>query len=168
MRARLARTGRHQLTRPTSEGLCRAGLQGARAGISAGLALAAPQPVAAAAPQPVATATITSGPYMSDPDVKLPRCWPRHARAACQISDAVGATVPLMKRARTLGAGRPSKGDRVIMTTRLPKPLADAVRQRAEEDDLSFSEVVANAVAASFGQPPVAVPGPSDQMRLTA
>ncbi len=73
-----------------------------------------------------------------------------------------------MKRAGTLGAGRPSKGDRVIMTTRLPKPLADAVRQRAEEDDLSFSEVVANAVAASFGRPPVAMPEPGDQMRLTA
>lgn len=67
MRARPARTGRHQLTRPTSEGLCLAGLQGARAELSAGLVLAAPQPVAAAAPQLVATATITFGPYMSDP-----------------------------------------------------------------------------------------------------
>ncbi len=168
MRAKLARTGRHQLTRPTSEGLCRAGLQGARAGISTGLALAAPQPVAAAGTPTSGNSDHHVRPPQERPDVKLPRCWPRHARAACQISDAVGATVPLMKRARTLGAGRPSKGDRVIMTTRLPKPLADAVRQRAEEDDLSFSEVVANAVAASFGQPPVAVPGPSDQMRLTA
>ena len=168
MRAKLARTGRHELTRSTSEGLCRAGLQGARAGISAGLRRATPQPVAARpAPQPAETATITSGPTGAtrrEAPLMLPATRPaRMSDFRCGRCNSA-----LMKRAGTLGAGRPSKGDRVIMTTRLPKPLADAVRQRAEEDDLSFSEVVANAVAASFGQPPVAVPGPSDQMRLTA
>ena len=167
MLAKLARTGRHELTRPTSEGLCRAGLQGARAGISAGLAPAAPQPVAVRRhrnqwkqrpSRPALHERPREAPLM------LPATRPgRMSDFRCGRCDSA-----LMKRAGTLGAGRPSKGDRVIMTTRLPKPLADAVRQRAEEDDLSFSEVVANAVAASFGQPPVAVPGPSDQMRLTA
>ena len=53
------------------------------------------------------------------------------------------------------------------MTTRLPKSLSDAVRQRAEENDLSFSDEIANAVAAAFNHPPVAVPA-EQQLKLSA
>lgn len=49
------------------------------------------------------------------------------------------------------------------MTTRLPESLAEAVRQRAEDNDSSFSDEIANAVAASFGFPPVAQTAPRHQ-----
>lgn len=59
-----------------------------------------------------------------------------------------------MKR-QSPGVGRPSKGARVVMTTRLPTDLAAAVRQRAEDNDSAFSDEIANAVAAYLGFPPV-------------
>lgn len=74
-------------------------------------------------------------------------------------------------RMRAATSGRPSKGDRDVMTTRLPRQLADLIRQRAEDNDLSYSEEIANAVAATFGQAPVAVGRPQrqqDQMPLIA
>jgi hypothetical protein len=71
-------------------------------------------------------------------------------------------------RTRTPGAGRRSKGPREVMTTRLPTPLADALRQRAEDNGLSFSEEIANAVATVLGHPPVAAPRQQEQVKLPA
>ncbi len=68
-----------------------------------------------------------------------------------------------MKRQATSRAGRRHKGEREVMTTRLPKPLAEAVRLRAEENDTSFSDEIANAVAASFGLAPVVPVTPRQQ-----
>ena len=62
-----------------------------------------------------------------------------------------------MSRGRTPGSGRRSKGDRDVMTTRLPTELADLVRADAENyEDASYSELIANAVAEKYGHPPVA------------
>ncbi len=65
--------------------------------------------------------------------------------------------------------GRPSKGKRWAVITRLPVKLEPMVRGRAESEDLSYSEVIANAVAAYFDQSPVAEPRrPDAQERLIA
>ncbi len=71
-------------------------------------------------------------------------------------------------RQRTPGSGRRSKGPRVVMTTRLPDPLADAVRAYAERDGLSYSDAIANVVARHFGMAPVAQPKKDSQMQMTA
>ncbi len=53
--------------------------------------------------------------------------------------------------------------------TRLPVELEPMVRGCAETEDLSYSEVIANAVAAYFGQVPFAEPRrPDAQERLIA
>lgn len=41
------------------------------------------------------------------------------------------------------GAGRPSKGDRHAMMTRLPRPVADRVMRLAAQLDLSYSDTLA-------------------------
>lgn len=72
---------------------------------------------------------------------------------------------PAGSRAR----GRPSKGKRWAVMTRLPVELEPMVRQRADADDLSYSEVIANAVATYFDQEPFATPRrPDAQERLIA
>lgn len=62
--------------------------------------------------------------------------------------------------------GRPSKGDRSTLITRPPTPLAEAVRNEAERQGLSYSDYVANILAAAHGFPPITAPDP--QMQLTA
>lgn len=46
--------------------------------------------------------------------------------------------------------------------TRLPEPLADALRSEADHLDLSYSEVIGNIVAERYGFPPVGTPGPDE------
>jgi len=69
---------------------------------------------------------------------------------------------------RVPGRGRPHKGNRVPMMSRVSPAVADAVRDKAEELDLSYSDVIANILATHFGHPPVATPQADDQMKLTA
>lgn len=57
------------------------------------------------------------------------------------------------KRSRAGGPGRPSKGPRDVFLTRLPPAHASAVRTRAEELDLSYSECIADLLAEAFGLP---------------
>ena len=52
--------------------------------------------------------------------------------------------------------------------TRLRHALEPLVRERAEDEDLSFSEVIANAVAAYFDRPPAAEPRRRPDERLIA
>lgn len=59
----------------------------------------------------------------------------------------------MAKRRVNPGAGRPSKGERELFTTRVPKPVADLIRVRAEELDLSFSECVADLLAVALDVP---------------
>jgi len=54
------------------------------------------------------------------------------------------------------------------MMSRVSPGVADAVRDKAEELDLSYSDVIANILASHFGHPPVATPQADDQMKLTA
>ena len=64
--------------------------------------------------------------------------------------------------------GRPSKGDRKVMYSRVPRVIAEKVEAEAERLDLAYSDVIANALARYFGLPPVATPPADNQMKLTA
>lgn len=71
-------------------------------------------------------------------------------------------------RIATTGGGRPHKGDRWLVSTRLPRELADELRGQAEREDLAYSDVLVNAVAAYYGRPTVIEPRASQQDRLIA
>ena len=47
--------------------------------------------------------------------------------------------------------GRPSKGDRVVIYTRVQRPLGDAIRALADETGMSVSDVLAALAAQSLG-----------------
>lgn len=51
---------------------------------------------------------------------------------------------------RTYG-GRKSKGDRQSMISRVPSPIADAVRDRAAERGMSLSDYIASVLARDVG-----------------
>jgi hypothetical protein len=73
-----------------------------------------------------------------------------------------------MARQKVPGSGRKGKGPREVLATRVPPELAQLLREEAERLDLSYSEVLANVLAAHFDLPPVATPRNEDQMKLTA
>jgi len=54
------------------------------------------------------------------------------------------------------------------LATRVSVELAEAVRAEAERLDLSYSDIMANILAAHYGHPPIAVPQSENQMRLSA
>jgi hypothetical protein len=54
------------------------------------------------------------------------------------------------------------------MYSRVPRAIAEMVEAEAERLDLAYSDVIANALAAHYGLPPVATPPDQNQMRLTA
>ncbi len=65
--------------------------------------------------------------------------------------------------------GRPSKGDRRVLYSRVPREIANRVEADAERLQLGLSDIVANALAEYYGLPPVATPVVDDsQMKLTA
>lgn len=69
--------------------------------------------------------------------------------------------------ARRQGSGgRPSKGDRLTLLTRTPAALGLAVQAEAERLDLSYSDYIANVLAAAHGFPPIVELSP--QMELSA
>lgn len=71
---------------------------------------------------------------------------------------------------RAAAGGRPSKGNRVRMMTAVSPAVSEAVRREAEELDLTYSDVMANILAAHYGQPPLSASTSSggQQMKLTA
>ena len=76
--------------------------------------------------------------------------------------------VAMTARTAMTGGGRPHKGDRWLVSTRLPRELADELRSQAEREDLAFSDVLVNAVAAYYGKPAVVEPRVNQQDRLIA
>ncbi len=55
------------------------------------------------------------------------------------------------------------------MMTAVAPTVSEAIRAEAERLDLSYSDVMANVLAAHYGYPPMATPAAqSDQMKLTA
>ncbi len=64
------------------------------------------------------------------------------------------ASVLGMGRGRP-GAGRPSRGDRWLVCTRLPADLADLFRAEADRLDLTYNDLLANLAAEHYGRPPV-------------
>lgn len=76
--------------------------------------------------------------------------------------------MPRMAKRRGLSPGRPSKGDRKVMYSRVPRPIAELVEAEAERLDLAYSDVIANALAVYYGLPLVAPPKDENQMKLSA
>jgi hypothetical protein len=64
---------------------------------------------------------------------------------------------------RQANGGRPSKGDRELFVTRVPKPVALVIRERAEELDLSYSEYLAGLLATALEMPQHAPSAPKDR-----
>lgn len=92
---------------------------------------------------------------------RRPECWsPLSARHHVRITAMATSTSSRI--------GRPSKGDRKVMYSRVPAEIAALVEAEAQEQALPYSDVIANALAAHFGRPPVAVPRHPDQLQMTA
>ncbi len=54
------------------------------------------------------------------------------------------------------------------MISRVAPAVAEAIRGEAERLDLSYSDVMANILAAHYGLPPMVTPAIENQMKLTA
>jgi len=54
--------------------------------------------------------------------------------------------------------GRPSKGERIPVGGRLPVAIAHAMRDEAERREVSYSDVLASALADRYGLPSVLPP----------
>ena len=83
------------------------------------------------------------------------------------VSESLQQSGHVPKRVKASG-GRPSKGPRHQFVVRVSPDLADEVFAEAERLDLSFNETIANALAAHYGYPLIAVPQNDQQMKLTA
>lgn len=59
--------------------------------------------------------------------------------------------------------GRPSKGPRRYLSSRVPLDLAHAVIQKADEQDLHIGDYIGNLLAEAHGFPPVAAPKSKDE-----
>jgi hypothetical protein len=64
---------------------------------------------------------------------------------------------------RKPSGGRPHKGDRALIATRLAQPLATVVRARADEASMTITDYVAMVLARAHGMPEYA-PVPSTSM----
>lgn len=53
--------------------------------------------------------------------------------------------------AKRRGPGRPSKGDRHQFATRVPRQVADAIQENADNNGLSYSEYLAWVLANAHG-----------------
>ena len=64
--------------------------------------------------------------------------------------------------------GRPSKGDRDVLYTRVPRPVGDAIRALSEQTGMAISDVIAALAAKSLGMPEWAPqpPHPYDEQEL--
>lgn len=62
--------------------------------------------------------------------------------------------------------GRPSKGDRQPLVSRVATPIADAVRERAAAEGLSVNDYIARLLAAEVGLTQLAPAPTSDREEL--
>ena len=64
--------------------------------------------------------------------------------------------------------GRPSKGDRDVLYTRVPRPVGDAIRAMSDQTGMAISDVIAALAAESLGMPELAPHPPRtfDQQEL--
>lgn len=67
---------------------------------------------------------------------------------------------------RRPGPGRPSKGDRALMATRLPLDDAEDVKALAEARDWTYSETLAELVGIALKHLDELPPGPTPQEEL--
>lgn len=57
--------------------------------------------------------------------------------------------------------GRKSKGDRQALLSRVPDPIAEAVRERAEERGMTVSDYIASLLAREVGMTELAPEAPA-------
>jgi len=88
-------------------------------------------------------------------------------------SRRVAANVAGFQQARRLNTsmartGRPSKGDRDVLYTRVPRPVGDAIRALSDQTGMAISDVIAALAAKGLGMPEWAPqpPHPYDQQEL--
>ena len=64
--------------------------------------------------------------------------------------------------------GRPSKGDRDVLYTRVPRPVGDAIRALSDQTGMAISDVIAALAAKGLGMPELAPhpPHPYEQQEL--
>ena len=86
-------------------------------------------------------------------------------RSGCTVS-VTGADIICRMARRPATGGRPSKGKREPLLTRAPAALAQVVRDEAERLELSYSDYIANVLAAAHGFPPVVAPKDQGQMTM--
>ena len=67
---------------------------------------------------------------------------------------------------RPAGPGRPSKGQRHLMATRLPIDVADAVRDLAESRDWSYTDTLAALIALGLDHVTDLLPASTQQEEL--
>ena len=64
------------------------------------------------------------------------------------------------------GAGRPSKGERRLIASRVPEQVADAIYNAADEQGITISEYVADLLSVAHGYPPTSKPAHKNQEAL--
>lgn len=63
--------------------------------------------------------------------------------------------------------GRPSKGDRQPLVSRVPTPIAEAVRQRAAQSGLSINDYIARLLASDVGMAQLAPAQHFEELPIT-
>jgi len=96
-----------------------------------------------------------------------------HHSGTSRKSRRVAANVAGFQQAQRLNSsmartGRPSKGDRDVLYTRVPRPIGNAIRALSDQTGMAISDVIAALAAKSLGMPELAPqpPHPYDQQEL--
>ena len=66
------------------------------------------------------------------------------------------------------GPGRPSKGERHLVSARVPVPHAEQLFERADALGVSLSEYLAGVIARDLEQPFSAPAAPQEAMKISA
>lgn len=92
----------------------------------------------------------------------------RHALAGSRRAVTTRAKIPGMTEQAKRGRDRRYKGDRVPLLTRVPRPVADRVREEAKVLNVSYTDFIATLLAQRYGLSPVAERPDQEQFPLTA
>ena len=95
-------------------------------------------------------ATMPASPYPKGAETGCIRPFLATRRPDCRVSDSGYRYGRGMPPKRTYG-GRKSKGDRQPLLSRVPSPIADAVRDCADERGMTLSDYIASVLARDVG-----------------
>jgi hypothetical protein len=92
-----------------------------------------------------------------------------NSRKSRRVASDVAAFQQAQRLNRAMARiGRPSKGDRDVLYTRVPRPVGDAIRALSDQTGMAISDVIAALAAKSLGMPEMAPQPPHtfDQQEL--